>query len=42
MPGAVQYVKGVISELLMNRIDLSLPVISKVGGSVECPRMRGM
>ncbi|GAX78824.1 hypothetical protein CEUSTIGMA_g6261.t1 [Chlamydomonas eustigma] len=27
--GAVQYVKGVISELLMNRIDLSLLVISK-------------
>ena len=36
VPGAVQYVKGVISELLMNRIDLSLLVISKVGGSVEC------
>jgi DNA polymerase delta subunit 1 len=27
--GAVQYVKGVIAELLMNKIDLSLLVISK-------------
>lgn len=30
---AVEYVKGVISDLLMNKIDLSLLVISKVGGS---------
>lgn len=30
--GAVTYVKAVITELLMNRIDLSLLVISKVGG----------
>lgn len=29
--GAVTYVKAVITELLMNRIDLSLLVISKVG-----------
>ncbi|KXZ48802.1 hypothetical protein GPECTOR_25g386 [Gonium pectorale] len=28
--GAVSYVKGVISDLLMNKIDLSLLVISKV------------
>ncbi len=27
--GAVAYVKGVIADLLMNRIDLSLLVISK-------------
>lgn len=29
--GAVGYVKGVIADLLMNKIDLSLLVISKVG-----------
>ena len=27
--GAVSYVKGVISDLLMNRLDLSLLVVSK-------------
>lgn len=32
-PGeACEYVKGVISDLLMNKLDLSLLVISKVGG----------
>ncbi len=31
-PGeACEYVKGVISDLLMNKLDLSLLVISKVG-----------
>ena len=35
VPGAVAYVKGVISELLMNKIDLSLLVISKVGPSLD-------
>lgn len=30
VPGAVQYVKNTISDLLMNRIDLSLLVITKV------------
>lgn len=30
VPGAVSYVKGVIADLLMNKIDLSLLVISKV------------
>ncbi len=29
--GAVAYVKGVISDLLMNRMDLSLLVVTKVG-----------
>lgn len=31
IPGAVQYVKNTISDLLMNRMDLSLLVITKVG-----------
>lgn len=31
VPGAVQYVKNTISDLLMNRVDLSLLVITKVG-----------
>lgn len=31
IPGAVQYVKNAISDLLMNRMDLSLLVITKVG-----------
>lgn len=32
-PGeACQYVKAIISDLLMNKLDLSLLVISKVGG----------
>jgi DNA polymerase delta subunit 1 len=30
VPGAVQYVKNAISDLLMNRMDLSLLVITKV------------
>jgi DNA polymerase delta subunit 1 len=30
VPGAVQYVKNTISDLLMNRVDLSLLVITKV------------
>lgn len=30
IPGAVQYVKNTISDLLMNRMDLSLLVITKV------------
>jgi DNA polymerase elongation subunit (family B) len=30
IPGAVQYVKNTISDLLMNRVDLSLLVITKV------------
>lgn len=30
VPGAVQYVKNTISDLLMNRMDLSLLVITKV------------
>jgi len=30
IPGAVQYVKNAISDLLMNRMDLSLLVITKV------------
>ena len=30
--GATAYVKGMISDLLMNKLDLSLLVISKVGG----------
>lgn len=30
IPGAVQYVKDTISDLLMNRVDLSLLVITKV------------
>ncbi|XP_042471603.1 DNA polymerase delta catalytic subunit-like [Zingiber officinale] len=29
IPGAVQYVKNTISDLLMNRVDLSLLVITK-------------
>ena len=33
--GAVAYVKSTISNLLMNRIDLSLRVISKVGRGVR-------
>ncbi len=35
--GAVTYVKGVISELLQNRIDLSLLVISKVRRALGRP-----
>uniref|UniRef100_A0A803KN93 DNA polymerase n=1 Tax=Chenopodium quinoa TaxID=63459 RepID=A0A803KN93_CHEQI len=31
VPGAVQFVKNTISDLLMNRLDLSLLVITKVG-----------
>lgn len=31
IPGAVQFVKNTISDLLMNRMDLSLLVITKVG-----------
>ena len=31
VPGAVDYVKQCISNLLMNRMDLSLLVITKVG-----------
>ena len=31
VPGAVQFVKNTISDLLMNRMDLSLLVITKVG-----------
>lgn len=31
VPGAVSYVKHIISELLMNKMDLSLLVITKVG-----------
>lgn len=31
IPGAIQYVKNTISDLLMNRMDLSLLVITKVG-----------
>lgn len=31
IPGAVQYVKNTIADLLMNRMDLSLLVITKVG-----------
>lgn len=30
IPGAVQYVKNTIADLLMNRMDLSLLVITKV------------
>jgi len=30
IPGAIQYVKNTISDLLMNRMDLSLLVITKV------------
>lgn len=30
IPGAVQYVKNTISDLLLNRMDLSLLVITKV------------
>lgn len=30
VPGAAEYVKNTISDLLMNRIDLSLLVITKV------------
>ena len=33
--GAVEYVKGVISDLLMNRLDLSLLVVSK--GDIALP-----
>ena len=39
--GAVSYVKGVIADLLMNKIDLSLLVISKVrhrGTALATPR----
>jgi len=35
VPGAVQYVKNAISDLLRNRMDLSLLVITKVGKSIE-------
>ena len=31
IPGAIQYVKNTVSDLLMNRMDLSLLVITKVG-----------
>ena len=34
--GAVAYVKGVISDLLMNRMDLSLLVVTKVFSMTEC------
>jgi DNA polymerase delta subunit 1 len=35
-PGeACEYVKTVISDLLMNKLDLSLLVISKVGGWMD-------
>jgi DNA polymerase delta subunit 1 len=33
--GAVAYVKGVISDLLMNRMDLSLLVVTKVPFMIE-------
>ncbi len=29
--GAIEYVKGVIRDLLMNRVDMSLLVVTKVG-----------
>ncbi|KAG5067189.1 hypothetical protein JHK86_010920 [Glycine max] len=35
IPGAVQYVKNAISDLLMNRMDLSLLVITKTGDDYE-------
>ena len=38
VPGAVQYVKNTISDLLMNRVDLSLLVITKVG-KFSCLKM---
>ena len=38
VPGAVAYVEGVISDLLMNKMDLSLLVISKVGRAGQTGR----
>ena len=40
--GAVAYVKSTISNLLMNRIDLSLLVISKVGRGSLLQRKRAV
>lgn len=44
VPGAIAYCKGVISELLQNKMDISLLVITKVGPhrtplppSLPCP-----
>lgn len=34
--GAVQYVKNTIADLLMNRMDLSLLVITKVESTADC------
>lgn len=31
--GAIEYVKGIIRDLLMNKVDMSLLVVTKVGDS---------
>ncbi|KAM1026947.1 hypothetical protein ACFX2A_040772 [Malus domestica] len=40
IPGAIQYVKNTISDLLMNRMDLSLLVITKAAHVELAERMR--
>ena len=34
--GAIEYVKGIIRDLLMNKVDMSLLVVTKVGCAIRC------